>query len=101
MLIDLVDSVLAAINTAKVDLSFWTMEELTEFVRHFNYVAEDLEEYLVQKIEETENQKRSDDMFDFDDEVSGGKAGTKPFDCASFACPFFGPQLSAYLMSQF
>lgn len=74
---DLVDSVLAAINNTKVDLSFWTMEELTEFVRHFNYITEDLEEYLVQKVEETENQKRSDDMFDFDDEPSRAKAGTK------------------------
>ena len=76
LFLDLVDSVLAAINTEKVDLSNWTMGELSEFVRHFNYISEDVEDYLTQKLEETENQKRSDDMFDFDDEPSRGKAGT-------------------------
>ena len=62
---DLVDEVLAAIS---INIEKWTIEELSDVVRHYDYDTGEVERYLLRKIEEESQSKHSDDLFDLDEE---------------------------------
>lgn len=71
-LLDLVDEVLAAIS---INIEKWSIEELSDIVRHYDYDTGEVERYLLRKIEEESQSKHSDDLFDLDEEN-----GTPEFD---------------------
>jgi translation elongation factor TU len=79
---DLIDEILAKVDHETIDMSLWTMTELTDIVRHFDYILNDVEAYLLRKMDEMQGQKASDDMFDLDEDSglrsSKGSAGKKP-----------------------
>lgn len=52
----------------EMDLSYWTIEELSDIIRHFEYNGEAAEAYMMRKMDEKDQVKRSDDMFDLDEE---------------------------------
>lgn len=64
---DLIDEVLAAIE---MNLESWTIEELSDIVRHYDYDTGEVERYLKRKLEESTQTKRTDDMFDLDEDNS-------------------------------
>ena len=65
---DLIDEILAKVDHETIDMSLWTMTELTDIVRHFDYILNDVEAYLLRKMDEMQGQKASDDMFDLDED---------------------------------
>lgn len=78
---DLVDDILAKVDSDSIDLHLWTMAELTDIVRHFEYSLDAVEAYLLRKMDEVQGQKASDEMFDLDEEhgpksVKGGSKAT-------------------------
>lgn len=78
--LDLVDDILAKVDPDSIDLNLWTMTELTDIVRHFEYNLNDIEAYLLRKMDDIQGQKASDDMFDLDEE-NGLKPTTGMFLC--------------------
>ena len=64
---------MAKLDPKVIDLSLWTTEELSDFVRHFDYDTDQLREYLLRKMEESHDTKVSDEMFDFDEESGPSK----------------------------
>lgn len=66
--LDLVDDILAKVDSDSIDLHLWTMAELTDIVRHFEYSLDAVEAYLLRKMDEVQGQKASDEMFDLDEE---------------------------------